>query len=540
MNLLHPHLAIIFLASLPLKANAITYDDWKSIHFNAAERANSLISGEAADPDRDSVDNLTEYALGRDPKVPEVNIHQIVGQRIGGVLTVIYPRLKGVVDVDYLVEVSNDMSSWKAGYGNAWTVNITDNGSTENVTAVSLQPTTQRQFIRLKVVETPRATVLASITTNNSATNNDPTHLLDLCTVKSGVFAGGIVRYPMRPGPNSGFEDPNYVLNWYHANIALYPFVETDKARVLAYMQLYLNQLNQLEAGQSTLKYRPRDVDLLVSNFSAWHYYHPDSDDAYAGTFLLLAGKYRRTYPSDTWFQANLAKLKNIAYHNILLQIKSNGLTRTFQDGVSSASYDGSQISNSVGYLMDNVQAWAGLNELVLALEADPNETASERTYYRSFRDALLLAIHSQLWDSVNSCWKPADATFDYRCDNVLYAFPPFYPHIQCQYFPELYDLPYPGDSVETQRRYNFAWTWLESNFRTASGVLTPWTQSAAWWTCDPFSHVDIAVVAAKRGDMVKVQNFLQMANLRWLPNATAHHGTVSDQIGYWNQLTRH
>ncbi|MGV3662228.1 MAG: hypothetical protein ACO1TE_18725 [Prosthecobacter sp.] len=535
---------ILTLASVG-HVHAVTFDQWKMGHFTEAERGNPLISGDTADPDNDQIVNLLEYAQGRNPRIRDSGANPLltVSKAPGGALTVSHPQLKGAEDIDCIVEASPDMLTWNGGYGKAWTTEIIDNGTTETVTSVSRLPASTHQFMRLKVVRSPRAAILASITTANPATNNNPVHLLDLCTVKTGPFAGAIVRYPMRPGPNSGYEEPNYVVNWYLANILLSYFVETEQARVLNYMNVYLREVDELEPEAKPTQYRIRDVDLLTSNFGVWQKYHADSDDAYAGTFLYLVGKYRRLH-GDQWFRANKVKLKNIAYHNILQQIKGNGLTQTFQGGRSNNSDNPHPITgllhtnNAVGYLMDNVQAWAGLKELVAGLVADPSEPQSEILYYSPFVGSLEAAIHSQLWDETSNCWKPADTPLAYEFNGVVYPHAPFYPFVQCQYFPQLYALPYANNPVETQRRYNMGWTWLEQNMRSISGVLTPWEQSDAWWSVDAFSHIDIAVVAAKRGEVIKVNSFLQMAAPRWLPGTTSHTGTPCDQIGYWHVLT--
>jgi len=42
---------------------------WKTSHFQLTELLNPSISGDAADPDGDNLDNLMEYALGGDPRV---------------------------------------------------------------------------------------------------------------------------------------------------------------------------------------------------------------------------------------------------------------------------------------------------------------------------------------------------------------------------------------------------------------------------------------------------------------------------------------
>ena len=45
-------------------------DGWRAWHFNRSEIADPTISGDAADPDGDMLNNVVEYAFGLDPNVP--------------------------------------------------------------------------------------------------------------------------------------------------------------------------------------------------------------------------------------------------------------------------------------------------------------------------------------------------------------------------------------------------------------------------------------------------------------------------------------
>jgi hypothetical protein len=180
-------------------------------------------------------------------------------------------------------------------------------------------------------------------------------------------------------------------------------------------------------------------------------YVPSDSDDAYAASFLSLASKFALTYPDDPWFLDNLPVLRNIAQYNILNQIKPNGLVRVFQNGVSAyfpkTRPDGSRyIFSQFGYQMDNVCVWGGLATFVEALLA--KQLDGEAETYRVVRDNLRDAIHTQLWDSQANAWKwvddPSGATSAH-----------YYPHLMCQYFPELYGMPHALGEAETLRRYD-------------------------------------------------------------------------------------
>jgi hypothetical protein len=49
---------------------SITWESWSETAFTAAERSNPLLSGSAADLDRDGIPNLMEFAFGLPPKLP--------------------------------------------------------------------------------------------------------------------------------------------------------------------------------------------------------------------------------------------------------------------------------------------------------------------------------------------------------------------------------------------------------------------------------------------------------------------------------------
>ena len=186
---------------------------------------------------------------------------------------------------------------------------------------------------------------------------------------------------------------------------------------------------------------------------------------------------------------------------------------------------------------MDNVQAWAGLNEFADALEMVEGNSA-DVIYFRNWRDSILSAIHRILWDDANQAWRADDTTpFNEAANKYVLKSAegsPFYSPVHCQLFPELHGMPdVSGNTQETQRKYNMAWKWVVTH-------MPNWTLDASWPLGDQFSHLEIAVIAAKHGEKQKVDDFLNMARGRWLPGGTVTRGTVLEQIGYWQALVGH
>lgn len=56
-----------------------------------------------------------------------------------------------------------------------------------------------------------------------------------------------------------------------------------------------------------------------------------DSDEAYAATFLSLAVRYVRASGNWAWWEANKARIKEVAYRNLAVPTKRNGLISVFQ-----------------------------------------------------------------------------------------------------------------------------------------------------------------------------------------------------------------
>lgn len=83
--------------------------DWRQFAFTPTQRADPTISGWDADPDRDGLPNLLEYAFGLDPLVPDrspVNL----GLADGGPV-LMYPKRRYNTDVALAVDTAPDLAA---------------------------------------------------------------------------------------------------------------------------------------------------------------------------------------------------------------------------------------------------------------------------------------------------------------------------------------------------------------------------------------------------------------------------------------------
>ena len=98
-----------------LTTQATPYSLWQASHFTAAELADPAVSGFAADPDGDGLDNLFEYALGSDPFVAGSGGRFAAGLAPDNgteYLTVTALKNPAATDVRFSAEVSADLAGW--------------------------------------------------------------------------------------------------------------------------------------------------------------------------------------------------------------------------------------------------------------------------------------------------------------------------------------------------------------------------------------------------------------------------------------------
>ena len=135
-------------------------DAWRNRHFTDTEQLDESISGHKACPAGDGISNLMKYALNLDPWVNGQNSLPVAAPMAiasDKFLTLQYTRPISATDIDYSVEVSGDMQTWRAGGGITSIVSITNNpdGITQtivvqDITSMNAAP---KRFIRLKVTK---------------------------------------------------------------------------------------------------------------------------------------------------------------------------------------------------------------------------------------------------------------------------------------------------------------------------------------------------------------------------------------------------
>ncbi len=132
-----------------------SFNQWKSAHF-AGEGLPLQSTEGLADADGDALCNLLEYALHRDPLVPEQSPpveRKTVRHNGMNYLAISYERFKGATDLRDVVQVSGNLGSWQSGSASTVLVNVVDHGDTETATVRDATPITagSSRFIRLMV-----------------------------------------------------------------------------------------------------------------------------------------------------------------------------------------------------------------------------------------------------------------------------------------------------------------------------------------------------------------------------------------------------
>ncbi len=300
--------------------------------------------------------------------------------------------------------------------------------------------------------------------------------LLGDLSIASGTYQGAYRSTPAGP------------ISWYFANIGLWFFVDAIPDSVRAYLNAYLRSLNPV---YSTIQ----DVaaDLVTQT-------PPDSNDAYAGTFLRLAVQYARKTGDSAWWSANIASLKKIAYSNILTQIKPNGLVRAFQ----------APAANGIGYLMDQCEAYAGLRDFGQYL-LDTND--SDSSYFSGFAPNLGIAIHG-MYDYSQTLWN--------WCDVASPQSNAWYPNLTAQIYPHLYDV-HSNDAVGDYTR-------LLSGYIVLDSAVPDWTARPQ----DLYPWLVVGYYAAsclKRTDLAL--EMLGMVRKYYLPGSVNTGHFLVSEIGY-------
>lgn len=266
-------------------------------------------------------------------------------------------------------------------------------------------------------------------------------------------------------GPYAGAYEiaPNGLMNWYFSNLGLIAIVQyLDGPALDKYVRTYLDlYISKLEPDMSI-----RDVHFPFgrANPSSFTLALADSDDSYAATLLTLATRYVKASQNWAWWDQKKSRLKDMAYRNIALSVKPNGLTSVFQAPRNQ--------SNNAGYLMDNVEVYRGLRDFSAMLRERGD--LADATYYDQFAKNIATSM-ATLFDPGTSAFRMADLST--QTDTS------FYPGTSCQVFPQAFGVP------ELAGYYDRAWTFFNSN-------TTGWETGKL----DPYPWAVLGLAAAKRG----------------------------------------
>lgn len=113
---------------------------WKESNFSEAELLDVVVSGDYADADGDEMINLVEYALGKDPGIPNsksvlnaAKPEEKIAEEYDAIVT--FSRRKDMTGVECVVEYSEDLLKWSSAGVFIVNTRVTDdgNGITETV-----------------------------------------------------------------------------------------------------------------------------------------------------------------------------------------------------------------------------------------------------------------------------------------------------------------------------------------------------------------------------------------------------------------------
>ena len=137
-----------FFIRLATYGYMLRYENW------ANAKLGSSTASATADPDKDGLNNLLEYAFHTDPNAASVTALPQVGME-SGYVTLTYTKLMSATDLSYVVEQSASLSpaSWSAAP--VTEVVVATSGVTATIKAKVAITTETQKFLRLSVTKLP-------------------------------------------------------------------------------------------------------------------------------------------------------------------------------------------------------------------------------------------------------------------------------------------------------------------------------------------------------------------------------------------------
>ncbi len=314
---------------------------------------------------------------------------------------------------------------------------------------------------------------------------------VDTLRITTGPFAGA---YQVGVGSN--------YLNWYFANIGLLAFIKERPSQIRAYMNVYIRNVDRSNYTANDVKFNG-DLNSPIACPA-------DSNDSYASTFLSLAAEYLKVTGDVAWFRDNLPILKSIAYANLAVPQKPNGLISVFRPDYAPPThptYCPVFHKSDIAYTEDNAENYRGLVDFAGALDSIGD---ADSAYYKRVA-ASVAAGFGHITNGSNF----------YAADVETAISPSFYPGTVTQVFPQLYGVPLSGDTGTTQNRYDVGYAYLNERAPTWSTQIEP-SANYPWML--------LGYVAAKRGDKARAQQ--QMALLR------ANLGkAIINELGFYKRI---
>lgn len=311
-------------------------------------------------------------------------------------------------------------------------------------------------------------------------------------------------------------------INWYFANLGLYPLVEEIPSIVEDHLDVQIAKFYG-SGGTGSSDWNALHGTTWASNYLRYPYdvgdprgtpvkRRADSHDAYAGTFLRLAVRYARIASGGlTWWDTNYNDIKECFYRNIVQSQRAvNGgagyMCETFQDPTV---YPFCQT-------LDNIEAWRGLQDAFELMTSRGGTQASDAAYYQSVADNMLSGIRSQWRDTANANGETGwlAVAWDNGAGDILTnELTRFYPDLTIGVPAAIYDCPLHGtDSIARER--------LDKLFRHLNQKAPTWFMSRRY---DLYPWGMLAAAAVKVG-------YRDLAE-RWLAFVQIHH--AYDSPGY-------